>query len=228
MLKKSNKLLQIYNRLYRHFGPQHWWPAKTPFETSIGAILTQNTAWSNVEKAINNLKKEKLLDLKKISKISTGRLASLIKPAGYFNVKAKRLQSFFDYLNSEKCGNSLSQLRKVSSLEMRKRLLAVKGIGPETADSIMLYALNKPLFVVDAYTKRIFSRHGFVSETAAYDEIKRLFETNLSRSVKLYNEYHALIVRLAKECCKTTPICDKCPLNYLFNREDQGEVKKAH
>lgn len=205
-------LLSIYKRLYRRFGPQKWWPADTAFEIIVGAILTQNTSWANVEKAIKNLKRNKLLSPKALSGSRISKIARLIKPSGYYNIKAERLKNFLDFLNGKFEGN-LKKLLKSESALQRKGLLEIKGIGPETADSILLYAANKPVFVIDAYTKRIFSRHGLIKENAAYEEIQRLFMSNLPGDAGLYNEYHALIVKAGKEFCKKNPKCHLCPLN---------------
>lgn len=207
-------LLDIYNRLYNAFGPQNWWPGETPFEVIVGAILTQNTSWSNVEKAIKNLKKQKILSPNALSKTKTSKIAGLIRPSGYYNIKAKRLRNFLNFLNSEFNG-SLGRLFKTDAQSLRKALLGIKGIGPETADSILLYAANKPFFVIDAYTKRVFSRHGLIKKEAAYDELQRFFMSNLPRDVQLYNEYHALIVRAGKDLCKKKPECNICPLNKI-------------
>jgi len=210
-LNKNSHFLAVYKELYKAFGPQEWWPAKTRFEVIVGAILTQNTAWSNVEKAIKNLRKAHLLDPEKIKKLSAARLARLIRPAGYYNVKAKRLKNFIAFLY-DKYGGSIDKLASGKSGVLRESLLRVNGIGPETCDSIMLYALKKPVFVVDAYTKRIFSRHGFFRQSCDYHDVQRYFMAGLPKSEKLYNEYHALIVRLAKEFCRTKPACISCPL----------------
>ena len=205
-------LVHIYNKLYAHFGPRHWWPAKTPFEVMVGAILTQNTAWSNVEKAIGNLRKKRLLSPEKIGKVASGELRTLIRPSGFYNEKTKKLKTFVGFLN----GFGKKGIEKLSRYEtkpLRKILLGLKGIGPETADSILLYAFGKSVFVVDAYTKRIFSRHGLVSKNATYDEIQKFFADNLSKSAKLFNEYHALIVETGKNYCrKKKPFCKICPL----------------
>lgn len=208
---KRDKLLAIYKILRKAYGPQKWWPAKTRFEVIVGAILTQNTAWSNVEKAINNLKKAKLLLPEKIKNVKNGYLTGLIKPAGYYNIKAQRLKNFVFFLYSQ-YGGSLRKLSSEEPVKLRKALLGVNGIGPETCDSIMLYALGKKIFVIDAYTKRIFSRHGFFGESSDYHAAQKYFMDNLPKSGKLYNEYHALIVRLAKDFCKTKPDCETCPL----------------
>lgn len=205
-------LLQIYKRLYKFYGPQGWWPGHTRFEIIVGAILTQNTAWCNVEKAIINLKSEKLLSPEKVKSVSSRSLAALIRPAGYYNIKTKRLKNFIISLYS-KYGGSLAKLSSENIDKLRKILLSINGIGPETCDSIMLYAFKKPIFVVDAYTKRVFSRHGFFNEGTGYHEVQKFFMDNLPKGERLYNEYHALIVRLGKEFCRTKPNCEKCPLN---------------
>ena len=210
----KNTLAEIYDKLYGHFGPQHWWPGDTPFEIAVGAILTQNTNWSNVEKAIINLKKAKKLNSKALHAISREELASLIRPAGYFNIKAGRLKHFIDFLAGHYNG-SMKKMRAEDTMSLRERLLNVKGIGPETADSILLYALEKPVFVIDAYTKRILSRHKLVSEKAAYHDLQDIFHENLLQDLKLFNEYHALIVMLGKEFCRPKPKCDGCPLQSL-------------
>lgn len=201
----------IYKKLYNTFGPQAWWPGDTAFEIIVGAILTQNTAWVNVEKAIKNLKENNLLSSKALSRTKTSRIARLIKPSGYYNIKAKRLKNFLNFLSTKFNGN-LNRLFKTDLLVLRQALLEVKGIGPETADSILLYAANKPIFVIDAYTKRIFSRHGLVNEDAAYDDLQQFFMSNLPKDARLYNEYHALIVKVGKDLCRKRPKCDLCPL----------------
>lgn len=200
---------KIYKRLYKAFGPRRWWPGETPFEVMVGAVLTQNTAWANVEKAILNLRREKLLTPQRLNKVKTSKLAKLIRPAGYFNVKAKRLKSLVDFLFKEYKGN-LRRMRKEDIKTLRPKLLAVYGIGPETCDSILLYALNKPIFVIDAYTKRIFSRYGIVNEGIPYEKLQSIFMKNLPKSVRLYNEYHALIVQLGKDICRKDPKCNVC------------------
>ncbi len=205
------RLVQIYEKLYASFGPQHWWPGETPFEVAVGAILTQNTNWGNVEKAIENLKKNRLLRPSALHALSHARLAELIRPAGYFNIKAKRLKNFIAFLMNEYHG-SMHRMRREDVGSARKKLLSVNGIGPETADSIILYALEKPVFVVDAYTKRVLSRHTILDQDASYDAFQKLFHAKLRENVSLFNEYHALIVRLAKENCRTRPVCTGCPL----------------
>jgi len=204
--------MYIYERLYSHFGPQHWWPAETPFEVMVGAILTQNTNWANVERAIRNLKAHNLLSPGKLHVLSPGKLAGFIRPTGYYNIKTKRLKEFLRFLFRNYAG-SLSLMTKEDTRKLRKLLLCVNGIGPETADSILLYALNRPVAVADAYTKRIFFRHRLIKESASYQEIQNLFIQSLENKVKLFNEYHALLVRLGKDfCLKRRPRCESCPL----------------
>jgi len=205
------KLLHIYIKLYTSFGPQHWWPGETPFEVAVGAILTQNTNWGNVEKAIENLKKNRLLRPSALHELSHNRLAELIRPAGYFNIKAKRLKNFIDLLMREYQG-SMNRMKKEDFSSVRKKLLSVNGIGPETADSIILYALEKPVFVIDAYTKRVLSRHNILDHDVSYEAFQEFFHATLKENVGLFNEYHALVVRLAKEYCRTKPVCTGCPL----------------
>jgi endonuclease-3 related protein len=177
----------------------------------VGAVLTQNTAWANVEKAIRDLKGARVLTPAGMQAISVGRLSRLIRPAGYYNVKAKRLKNLVSFLFSE-YGGSLKKAGRETTAVLRRKLLAVNGIGPETCDSILLYAFQMPVFVVDAYTKRIFARHSFLKEDAPYHDVQRLFADNLPPDAKMFNEYHALIVRLAKDFCRKSPRCGECPL----------------
>lgn len=208
----KNKYLQVYDLLYAHFGPQNWWPAKTQFEVIIGAVLTQNTNWTNVEKALSNLKREGLLHYQGLSSCPTGTLAELIRPSGYYNVKAKRLKNLLAMIE-ELYGGDLTALFSDSLEIARQNLLEVKGVGPETADSILLYGGNYPIFVIDAYTHRIFSRHNMVAEETDYHSMQELFMDNLPSESSLYNEYHALIVETAKNYCKKKgPLCHLCPL----------------
>lgn len=204
-------LSRMYKKLYNAFGPQHWWPGETPFEIAVGAILTQNTNWSNVEKAIANLKKAEVLNSTALHNMSHDCLAALIRPAGYFNIKANRLKNFIAFFIHEYHG-SITRMKKEDLNSVRKKLLSVNGIGPETADSIILYALEKPVFVIDAYTKRVLSRHNILDHGATYDVFQDLFHTKLKKNISFFNEYHALIVRLAKKHCRTKPICADCPL----------------
>jgi len=215
-MPRSRKIFlqQIYQKLLKKFGPQFWWPAPTRFEVIIGAILTQNTNWANVEKALTVLKDKRLLSPQALYKITPRQLASCIKPAGYFNVKAKRIKNFIRFLFEVHEGK-IEKMRQEKPENLRSQLLCVNGIGAETADSILLYALDKPFFVVDAYTKRILSRHGIISPDADYATIQQLFMTSLRKNLKVFNEYHALIVRCAKEYCKKKPLCEGCPLEDL-------------
>lgn len=209
-------LFSIYNTLYNYYGPQYWWPGEAPFEVMIGAILTQNTNWRNVETAIKNLKEGGFLTPDRINRISVKRLQRLIKPAGFFNIKAERVKAFVRYIMREYLGD-ISKMKKEKTSFLRKKLLGIKGIGPETCDSILLYALEKPVFVVDAYTRRVFSRHKIIGEKDCYSEIQLVFEKNLNRDVKIFNEFHALIVRLAKDRCKAKKYeCETCPLESLL------------
>ncbi|TRZ49011.1 endonuclease III domain-containing protein [bacterium] len=202
----------IYKKLYSHFGPQAWWPGDSPFEVMVGAILTQNTSWANVEKAIKNLKNNKLLTPDKLYRLHPKKLALLIRPAGYYNIKAKRLKNFLEFFINHYRG-SVKKISQKTSKVLRQQLLCVNGIGPETADSILLYALNKPVFVVDAYTKRIFLRHKLIKDSGSYAQVQDLFMRNLKPSAKLFNEYHALLVKLGKDfCLKNKPKCNICPL----------------
>jgi len=208
----KHKLTSIYKRLYSFFGKQYWWPGETAFEVIIGAILTQNTNWSNVQKAIAALKKNKLLSAGKINKLPPQKLAKLIKSAGYYNIKAVRIKNFLKFFFDNYDAN-VKNMSKGNLAYLRKQLLSVNGIGPETADSILLYALNKPVFVVDAYTKRVLLRHNLIKENADYHEVQNIFMQNLKHDIKLFNEYHALLVKLGKDFCrKNNPRCEICPL----------------
>jgi len=210
--RPSPDLTTIYNLLHAAFGPQHWWPAATPFEVMTGAILTQNAAWPNVERAIANLKRARKLTPKAILALSDRELQRLIKPSGFFRVKAKRLRSFVDYFTTRYQG-SIARMQREPLARLRPELLRVHGIGPETADSILLYALNQPSFVIDAYTRRILERHGLTTRKARYDDVRAVFENRLPHRVRLFNEYHALFVRLAKTHCRPKPRCAGCPLS---------------
>ncbi|MCD4651591.1 MAG: endonuclease III domain-containing protein [Candidatus Cloacimonetes bacterium] len=206
---------EIYNTLLITYGNQHWWPADSPDEVIIGTILTQNTNWKNVEKAIAALSKEDACSLEAITKIDTDMLARLIKPAGYFNIKAKRLKAVATALLNYHPDRNHPE-------DARRFLLEINGVGPETADSILLYAYQIPTFVVDAYTKRVLSRLGMLSAGSEYEEIRQKFMKHLPGDAQLYNEYHALIVRHAKECCLSQPNCEKCVFNHQCNyRESQ-------
>lgn len=204
-------LRDYFKDLLAHYGPQHWWPGESPFEVMVGAVLTQGAAWSNVEKAIRNLKTYDLLDPGKIHELDEDTLALAIKPAGYFRVKARRLKSLVDWF-VRRHGADPEKLKALRPDRLREELLEVKGIGPETADSILLYALGIPSFVVDSYTHRVLTRHGLAGEEAGYDDLKETFERALPRDTALYNEFHALIVAVGKEYCRPKARCETCPL----------------
>lgn len=210
-LFSNPKVYAIYRILYNFYGPQHWWPADNEFEVLVGAILTQNTAWRNIEKTINNLKQKKILSPICITKLSTSELEELIRSSGFYRIKARRLKALVNYL-VQKYSGQINKLKRQNVLTLRKELLNIYGIGEETADSILLYALDKPVFVVDAYTKRIFSRHRYIDSKASYTTIQKYFIANLPKSIKIYNEYHALLVKLAKDYCRTKPLCQDCPI----------------
>ncbi len=208
-------LLELYDRLFEAFGPRRWWPAESRFEVIVGAILTQNTAWRNVEKSIAQLKAKNVLSPESIYNMPVKELAALIRPAGYYNIKAERLKSFMRFLYNGYGGN-LNRLLGTEMASLRKELLTVKGVGPETADSIILYAAEQPSFVVDTYTNRILYRHHLIPDDASYDIIRDFFMDRLPQNTALYNEYHALLVYTGKTfCSKTKPKCLQCPLQGL-------------
>jgi endonuclease III related protein len=208
----SIELLRYYEAMSSALGPMHWWPARTPFEVIVGAILTQSTAWSNVERAIGNLRGAQMLTPAAMGRVSVSKLAALVRPSGYFRQKAKKLKAFVRFLEAD-YGGSLKRMFQVPTTELRERLLAVHGIGPETADSILLYAGSHPVFVVDAYTHRIFGRHGLVDGKPDYERVRTFFEASIPRDFALFNEFHALIVNTGKNWCrKSAPRCDVCPL----------------
>ena len=210
-----NQLMDIYSRLLSHFGPQGWWPGKTPFEVITGAILTQNTNWNNVSRAIENLRGAGFLSYEKMSSLPVGLLAEYIRPAGYYNIKAARLSNLFSLIR-ERYNNDLDQLLAEETVSLRQALLSVKGIGPETADSILLYAAKRPVFVVDAYTYRVLVRHNIIPEDFGYDDIQQFFMESVEPDRSLYNEYHALLVSVGKEFCKkNNPLCSGCPLEKI-------------
>ena len=223
----ASRLLGIYRRLFGRYGPQGWWPARGRFEVIVGAILTQNTAWTNVEKAIRRLKRDGLLEPGRLRRVPAARLAVRIRPAGYFNVKAARLKNFVRFLYREADG-SLGRLFRLPAVELRTKLLGVNGIGPETADSIMLYAAGKPSFVIDAYTRRLFSRLGLLRHDAGYEAIRGVFERALPKDPRLYNEYHALIVEHAKRVCRPRPLCGACALKTRCRFARAGLTSSLH
>ncbi|MEN6407749.1 MAG: endonuclease III domain-containing protein [Thermoguttaceae bacterium] len=212
----NHPLNAVYRRLLETFGPQHWWPGESPFEVIVGAVLTQNTSWTNVERAIRNLREADVLELRALADVPVEELEELIRPAGYFHVKARRLRSLLDFLMDRYQG-SLTKMFATPLPELREQLLAVHGIGPETADSILLYAGELPSFVVDAYTHRVFSRHGWIGFDADYLQIQDYVQTELPQEVPMYNEFHALLVRLGKDFCrKSSPKCEACPLHAML------------
>lgn len=202
---------EVYERLFEAYGPQGWWPGGGAFEVIVGAILTQSAAWTNVERALANLTAAGVLSPEGIARTPEGELARLLRPSGYFNAKARKLKAFVG-LVEERFGGELERLLGTQTDELRPLLLATHGIGPETADSILLYASDRPVFVIDAYTRRVFSRLGNVPDHDTYGAWQRLFEKALPADAAMFNEYHALIVRLAKEHCRKAPVCGGCPL----------------
>ncbi|MBW1742690.1 MAG: endonuclease III domain-containing protein [Deltaproteobacteria bacterium] len=211
MLDRKTTLLDLYTRLYKAFGPRHWWPADSGFEVAVGAILTQNTAWRNVTRAIANLKARRLLSPRSLYDVTDRDLAEAIRPAGYYNVKARRLKNLVSFL-FEECDGDLDRFFSRDLDTLRERLLSVNGVGPETADSILLYAGNKPTFVVDTYTRRILFRHNCTPEEIPYDELRNLFMDCLEPDTTMFNEYHALLVHLGHTfCARKDPKCAKCP-----------------
>ena len=205
-------LMEYYSAMSDALGPMRWWPARTPFEVIVGTILTQSTAWRNVERAIANLRAARMLTPVAVARVPVSRLATLVRPSGYFRQKAKKLKAFVRFMQDE-YGGSLKRMFSVPTGELRQKLLAVHGIGPETADSILLYAGNHPVFVVDAYTHRILRRHGLAGDKSGYEQVRALFENSLSTDARLFNEFHALIVNTGKNWCrKREPRCAECPL----------------
>ena len=211
----AKRLNSIYDALYQTFGPQHWWPAESSFEVMVGAVLTQNTAWVNVERAIENLRRADLLDPTPLSALDATELADYLRPAGYFNIKAKRLQALTRFLLDH------PGLDHLETVDLRQLLLGVHGVGPETADDILLYAFQRPVFVIDAYTRRLFGRLGLAEEGSGYEMLRQQFETSLEPDVEMFNEYHALIVQHAKHVCRTKPKCQECTLrsNCVYSSE---------
>ncbi len=222
---KTPAIQRFHDALFAHWGEQHWWPARTRAEMMLGAILTQNTAWTNVEKALSNLRKNGALNLRTLENCPQEKLTGWIRPAGYFNQKADYIKAMAATLRNRFDG-SLDRLFALDTPTLRHELLSWKGIGPETADSILLYAGKRPVFVIDAYTRRFLSRHGLCGEKTRYDDLARLFADNLPADPRLFNEYHALIVRLGKEHCKTKPECTGCPLEGIARKNpDIGLAK---
>jgi endonuclease-3 related protein len=208
----SQTLLDIYHRLFERFGPQHWWPAEEPFEVIVGAILTQSAAWGNVEKAMANLRAAEALSAGALRRLSRSKLAKLVHPCGYYNAKALKLKSFAFWLGNH-YEDDLARLFKNNTEDLRQQLLSIHGIGRETADSIILYAANKPVFVIDAYTRRIINRIGLAPEKDSYGAYQAFFMEHLPADTKLFNEYHALLVGQGKNVCRRRPLCQQCCLN---------------
>lgn len=215
--RSSPGLLAIYRRLIRRFGHAAWWPGESPFEVCLGAILVQNTSWTNAERALDRIRRAGRLSYDGLGPLPASRIAPLIRSSGTFRVKARRVRAFLDFVGEAYEGR-VERMRREDPLVLRRRLLAVHGIGRETADSIVLYAAGLPLYVVDAYTRRIFSRLGLVDGRLGYDEIQRYFMERLPRNAALYNDYHAQLVRLGKDVCRPRPRCDECPLDALCPR----------
>lgn len=208
-------LKDIYGRLAAHYGPTHWWPGDGAFEIAVGAVLTQNTSWTSVEKAIANLKAADLMTAEAILACPAPLLETALRPSGYFRVKAKRLSSFCAYL-VERYDGDMARMAEQPLESLRPELLEVNGIGLETADDILLYACEKPVFVVDAYTRRIFGRHGLIPADVYYEDLRAVFEDHLDADVATFKEYHGLIVFTGKDFCRRTPKCDACPLRPLL------------
>ncbi|MDK2889794.1 MAG: endonuclease related protein [Methanoculleus sp.] len=217
----TDDLLDIYGALSAAFGHQHWWPAETPFETMVGAILTQNVSWTNAARAVRNLQDAGMLDPHLLAGADTADIARLIVPSRFYNQKAERIREYARVYAAEFRADTAA-MADVETGALRERLLALRGLGKETADTILLYACEKPVFVVDAYTRRIFSRYGLLPEGASYDRTQRLFADNLEEDVELFNDYHAQIVRLGNAVCKKSPLCDRCPI-----REVRGALRCA-
>ncbi len=212
---RSNCYHEAYDLLFSHFGPQNWWPGETPLEVMVGAVLTQNTNWKNVIKAIDNLRRAGILDYSQLLELPVDRLAEYIRPSGYYNLKAKRLHNLLEMINISYNGH-LDYFLEDNMISARENLLNVTGVGPETADSILLYACGRPVFVIDTYTHRVFSRHNLVEEETDYHTMQTVFMDNLPGDANLFNEFHALVVLVAKRFCKKKePLCRQCPLQEL-------------
>ncbi len=225
--RRREILSAMFEAMRQSLGPSHWWPAKTPFEVAVGAILTQNTAWTNVEKALDNLRDVGALSPAPMASLSDAALEEAIRPAGFFRQKSKTLRRLLDFLGSnggltgDETDDHLACLAKGDTEELRESLLSVRGIGPETADCILLYALGRPSFVVDAYTRRIFHRHGLVPDDIPYAELRDFFMEALTPDTAIFNEYHACIVRVGKDFCrKGKALCAACPLRLFLEGHD--------
>lgn len=225
-MNSKRKVLTIYRILEDHYGNLNWWPAKGPFEVIVGAILTQNTNWKNVEKAVGNLRKEGCLTPERVRMAGVGKIEKLVRSAGYYRVKARRIMKFVDFLFRE-YGGSVEKMFREDWQELRKKLLRINGIGEETADSILLYAGKKPVFVVDQYTRRICERHGLIDGKASYGDIQSFFMGRLPADEALYNQYHALIVQTGKEFCRKEPRCAECPLGEMAGKEGRSILERS-
>jgi endonuclease III related protein len=210
---RRRRLLRLYDRLHRRYGPQRWWPARARFEIVVGAILTQNAAWRNAERAIARLRAAGALDVQTVLRLPPARLAALLRPSGTFRVKARRLRAFASHV-TRRHGGRLARLLALPLPVLRDELRGIPGVGPETADAIALYAAGRPIFVVDAYTRRILARHRLVAPDADYAAVQALLMTHLPHDPALFNEFHALLVRVGKEHCRTRPRCEGCPLRF--------------
>jgi endonuclease III related protein len=210
-MDKEKRLQRIFNTLLERFGKRDWWPGETPFEVIVGAVLTQNTSWKNVEKAISSMKDRGVLDMERLRTVEESELAGIIRSAGFFNIKARRLKNLINALH-DRFDGSLAAMKEMDLTRLRPFLLQVNGLGPETVDSILLYALDKPVFVVDAYTKRFLSHHGLYGESSDYHDVQRYFLESLPADMYLFNEFHALIVVLCQTYCRKKPLCEACPL----------------
>ena len=206
-----NRFTEIYDRLLSHYGPQDWWPADSPFEVMVGAVLTQASAWSNVEKALSNLKRADALSSDAIREMPLPDLARLLYPSGYYNAKARKLKALCEFLH-DRYEDDIDRMARTPTAELRIELLNVYGIGDETADDILLYAVERPIFVIDTYTRRLMHRLGIVPEKVSYSQLQTLFMNNLASNTKHFNEYHALIVRHCVAACKKRPLCVGCPV----------------
>jgi endonuclease-3 related protein len=219
-----NEVMGVYKALLDRYGPRGWWPADTPFEVMVGAILTQRTSWANVEHAIGNLKKASLLEVERLASASPERVMELVRPSGFYRQKAKRVMNLARHVSSNY--RNLGEFFEKPVHELRSELLALEGIGKETADSIILYAGEKPIFVVDAYTKRLCQRLGLPIQHWSYDGMQSYFQENLPEDIELYKEYHALIVHHCKERCRTRPACEGCPLICRCAFAEKRKMKK--
>lgn len=212
-MNKHLRLIKIYKKLLENYGEQNWWPADSKLECAIGAILTQNTSWNNVEKAIINIKSVMDITIENLSVLSTNELSLLIRPSGFYKQKAKRIKRLIEFINNQYEGK-IENMEHENLKSLRAGLLSINGIGPETADCILLYVVNKPIFVIDKYTYRLLYRHGFIIRETSYSEMQNLFMENLGNRSGLFGEFHALIVEVGKNHCKKRAICEDCPINF--------------